>query len=91
MGAFEEITHASPMGFALTWEELIAFAEGITQTYDCVIVGARQLVSWTPDCLETPDSASFKIVLSAFDSTEWSVWTENVPLRKKILDVGLGI
>ena len=73
MDDFEQLTRSMHCGFIMEWEELKKFANSITQTFDCSIVGARSKDDISKVILEKENFDSCEVVLRALDSTEWLI------------------
>jgi hypothetical protein len=69
MEEFEELSRATSGGYAFTWEELMEFADGLEQTYECSIC-AYPFASESGD---VEDERRQMAAVDAFDSTEWTI------------------
>jgi len=77
MGEFEYAVRASPEGYSLSWDELLTFANGIEQTWNCLIVGRQPGAPVIAEHVRAEDFAGCRYVVQAFDSTEWSIGAAN--------------
>lgn len=77
METFEQAVHASPEGYSLNWDELLTFASGIEQTWNCLIVGSQFDAMIVAEHVEAENFADCRYVIQALDSTEWSISTAN--------------
>lgn len=77
MKTFEQAVHASPEGYSLNWDELLTFASGIEQTWNCLIVGSQLGAMIVAEHIAAENFADCRYVVQAFDSTEWSIGTSN--------------
>lgn len=73
MDEFQAVTHSTPGGYRLSWQDLRDFASRMEQTFECLIVGARVPSDFDASRFDKDDFRDCCIVLQAFDSTEWSV------------------
>lgn len=73
MDEFEDVIRLDPTGFKMSWDELIVFARNLEQTIECLIIALEPDIEFIGDNLERDDFSSCKIVIQAFDSTEWIV------------------
>lgn len=87
MDEFEQVVRKKPGGFMMSWPELKKFADRLDQSIDCVIVGARSEQDVLKTNFAENDFVSCEIVLSVFDSTEWSVWAREEKLMKRLASV----
>ncbi|MFV8407181.1 hypothetical protein ACNO6G_18935 [Vibrio harveyi] len=78
MDEFEELVSQKPSGLTLTWNELKRISSGFYQTFDCLIVGAKTNKDISDALLAGENFYACDVLLNAFDSTEWSVWTRDV-------------
>ena len=81
--AFKRVVKASPDGYGMTWSELLAFAAGTEQTWECLIVGCKPGATIKVDSLEESGFDGCEYVIQAFDSTEWSVGVASGAARIK--------
>lgn len=75
MDKFEHTVHASPEGYGLNWDKLLTLADGIEQTWNCLIVGRQPDAPIMGEHVRAEDFAGCRYVVQAFDSTEWSIGT----------------
>lgn len=87
MDEFESKVNIGGGGLLVEWHELKAISKTLEQVVDCVIVGARTEQCILDARVAEGDFSLCEIVLSAFDSTEWSVWARDPILMSKLLDV----
>ena len=73
MDEFEHAVQASPEGCSLSWDKLLTLANGIEQTWNCLIVGCPPDAPILVQHLRAEDFADCRYVVQAFDSTEWSI------------------
>ena len=57
----------------MSWGELMAFARSLEQTIECLIIALDPNVEFVSEDLAKDDFSSCKIIIQAFDSTEWRV------------------
>jgi hypothetical protein len=87
MDEFEELIRKKPTGFMMSWGELTKLSGGFYQTIDCIVVGAKAERDILNARMAGDNFSSCEVVLSAFDSTEWSVWTYDTELMKRFVTV----
>ena len=75
MEAFEHAVRAAPEGYSLSWDRLLMFADGIEQTWNCLIVGSQPNTVITAERIEAANFSGCCYMIQAFDSTEWSIGT----------------
>jgi hypothetical protein len=80
MDEFEELVRKRPAGFMMSWNELKKFSDGLYQTIDCTIIGAKTDQDILCAHKVGDDFSSYEVFLNAFDSTEWSVWARDSKL-----------
>ena len=73
MDEFENAIRLDPTGFKMTWDDLLAFARKLDQTIECLIIAVEPNVELVGEDLARDDFSSCKIIIQAFDSTEWKV------------------
>ena len=71
MDEFEDAIRANPTGYKIEWDELISFAQKLELTVECLIVAVEHDVTLIKNELANDDFSSCKIIIQAFDSTEW--------------------
>lgn len=84
---FEELVSSKPGGLMMSWNELKKISDNFDQTIDCLIVGARTSQDILNARKAGDDFSSCEVVLSLFDSTEWSVWACDSELTETIARV----
>ncbi len=77
MDEFEHAVRASPEGCSLSWDRLLTLANGIEQTWNCLIVGRLPDAPIAAEHVRAEDFAGCRYVVQAFDSTEWSIGVAN--------------
>jgi len=87
MDEFEELVRRKPGGLMMSWGELKKLSDGFCQTIDCIVVGAKTERDILNAHKAGDDFSSCEVVLSAFDSTEWSVWAHDSELMKRLAAV----
>lgn len=83
MDDFAELVRKKPGGLMMSWDELKKLSSGFSQTIDCVIVGAKTAQDILDAHKAEDDFSSCEVVLNAFDSTEWFVWSRDPSLIRK--------
>ena len=73
MDEFEDAIRLDPTGFKMSWDELMVFARSLEQTIECLIIALEPNVEFVGEDLAKDDFSSCKIIIQAFDSTEWRV------------------
>lgn len=87
MDEFENKIRMKPGGLIMSWQKLKEVANKLDQTIDCLIVGAKTDQDILNAYLIENHFFSCEIILRVFDSTEWSVWSQDTSLMKKIAAV----
>lgn len=87
MEDFEKLVRSKPNGVIMTWYELNNFASSLDQTYDCLIVAAKSPQNISKDRSAKENFSNCEVVIEAFDSTEWSVWTRDSEWMKRLATV----
>ena len=87
MDDFEEQVRRKPGGLMMSWSALKEISVGFHQTIDCIVVGAKTEQDILNAQMAGDDFSSCEIVLNAFDSTEWSVWTRDSELMRRFAAV----
>jgi hypothetical protein len=87
MDEFEELVRRKTGGLMMSWGELKKLSDGFYQTIDCIVVGAKTEQDILNAHKMGDDFSSCEVVLSAFDSTEWSVWAHDPELMKRLASV----
>ncbi|AOS65475.1 hypothetical protein [Actinoalloteichus hymeniacidonis] len=70
---FRETVLSSPQGYVMSWRELRAFAAGVRQCFDLTLVAVRDRRVLDSDRFAANDFRACAAVLTASDSTYWSV------------------
>lgn len=87
MDEFEQLVRKRPGGLVMSWSQLRDFSERISQTIDCVVVGARS----DRDILSARRAGDYlsscEVVLEMFDSTEWTVWALDTGLMQRFASI----
>ena len=73
MDEFEDAIRLDSTGYKMTWDELMVFARGLDQTIECLIIALEPNIEFIDEDLTKDDFLSCKIIIQAFDSTEWRV------------------
>ena len=81
---FEEFVHSSPGGIEMNWDELAALANGIIETYDCLVVAASPSMRPQKSDILQNNYTDCQIVINGFDSTDWTISAQDEQLLGKI-------
>jgi hypothetical protein len=73
MPEFERVVREAPHGLILTWADLLDFAAGVDQIYDCLLTAARPGHAPTAEEVMAEDYRRLLVVISAEDSTYWKL------------------
>ncbi|WP_179272318.1 hypothetical protein [Streptomyces sp. XY006] len=65
--------HSSPQGYVMSWTQVRDFAASVQQCFDLLLVAATDRRSLDPQRLAAGDFSGCLMVLTASDSTWWSV------------------
>ena len=71
MDEFEDLIKSDPTGYKMGWNELVYFAQSLEQTIECLIIALEPDTEFVGENLGKDDFSSCKIIIQAFDSTEW--------------------
>lgn len=64
---------SSPQGYVMSWAQVREFATGVRQCFDLLLVAAREHCLLDPERFAAGDFAGCPLVLTASDSTWWTV------------------
>ncbi|MEU8544833.1 hypothetical protein AB0C52_33355 [Streptomyces sp. NPDC048717] len=70
---FQDLLLAVPEGLPMTWERVRAFAAGLDQCWDLILVAAGDRARLAPDRLAALDFGGCLVVFEAIDSGSWEV------------------
>ncbi|MFE7412465.1 hypothetical protein [Streptomyces laurentii] len=73
---FEEfglVVLTSPVGFPMSWEHVRAFAVGLDQCWDLLLVAVEDRAHLSPERLAASDFGGCLVVFEAIDSGAWEV------------------
>jgi hypothetical protein len=70
---FREKVGSSPHGYVMSWAQVREFAAGVRQCFDLLLVAARDRRLLDPERFAAGDFAGCSLVLTASDSTWWTV------------------
>jgi hypothetical protein len=70
---FRGRVHSLPQGYVMSWPQVREFAAGLQECFDLLLVAASDRRSLDPERLAADDFSKCLIVLTASDSTWWSV------------------
>ncbi|MGV9887274.1 hypothetical protein [Streptomyces sp. NPDC003395] len=70
---FRQKTASSPQGYVMSWAQIREFAAGVRQCFDLLLVAARERRGLDPERLAAGDFGGCLLVLTASDSTWWTV------------------
>ncbi|MBS8274898.1 hypothetical protein DYI21_15005 [Thalassospira tepidiphila] len=85
MEEFEAKIAKSSNGYSFTWEALLKFSEGLEQTFDCLIVGVGRNVAIDRKRVLNGDYTSCEVVIDAFDSSEWKIYSQQPIARANMI------
>ncbi|QES25568.1 hypothetical protein DEJ47_03035 [Streptomyces venezuelae] len=80
---------SSPQGYVMSWTQVREFAAGVRQFFDLLLVAAREQRLFDPKRLAAGDFAGCCMVLTASDSTWWSVEIDASTDGASVLAAGL--
>ncbi|MFE6870740.1 hypothetical protein ACFVFS_29815 [Kitasatospora sp. NPDC057692] len=69
----QEKVNSSPHGYAMPWTQIGEFAAGIRQCFELLLVASKSGLAINPEQLTKMDFSAFPLVLTASDSTWWTV------------------
>jgi hypothetical protein len=75
---------AARSGYLVEWEALRAFAGGIIETWDCLIVALDPDDLRSLSELEASDFSGCRLVIEGVDSTEWRIRSIDADLVESI-------
>ncbi|GAA4019529.1 hypothetical protein [Streptomyces plumbiresistens] len=70
---FREKVGSSPQGYVMSWAQVREFAAGVRQCFDLLLVAARDRRLLDPERFAAGDFTGCLMVLTASDSTWWTV------------------
>lgn len=82
MQEFEDSLINKPNGHLVSWDELKLFASKLSDTIDCLIIGAKTVEIFKGIDVKKQNFCKCDCVIDGFDSTDWSVRFDN----KKMAD-----
>ncbi|WP_281630328.1 hypothetical protein [Vibrio sp. St2] len=85
MDDFEELIHGKSCGLIISWDNLKSLSEDFYQTFDCLIVGAKDIKNIQDFIEDESRINSCEVLLSVFDSTEWEVWARDSKLIERMM------
>lgn len=82
---FENQAKSKPEGFVMTWHELKGFSDSLIQTYHCMVVAADAVADISGDRSEKASFSRCHLIIEAFDSSEWSIWSRDSSLMRNMI------
>jgi hypothetical protein len=71
---FEEKVRKSTLGVRFSWQEIKRFAEGLDETYDCLLAAIPAPESFLDaQAIRNENYGGTKLVIEGFDSSYWNV------------------
>jgi hypothetical protein len=70
---FGRLVLTSPVGYPLSWEHVRAFAAGLDQCWDLLLVAVEDRAHLSPERLAASDFGGCLVVFEAIDSGTWEV------------------
>lgn len=70
---FRQKVGSSPQGYIMSWAQVRDFAASVRQCFDLLLVAAKDRRLLDPERLDAGDFAGCPLVLTASDSTWWTV------------------
>uniref|UniRef100_UPI0039C90028 hypothetical protein n=1 Tax=Leptospira interrogans TaxID=173 RepID=UPI0039C90028 len=64
-------------GVLMTWQEVKSFAHSLLDIHFCLLIATIQEKQLTIKEVEKENFENYDMVIYAFDSTEWKVWSHN--------------
>jgi hypothetical protein len=83
LAELEEKAKADPEGVIISFTELEALAQSLHQTIDCLVVAAASKDKISGNKTEKESYTNCEIVIEAFDSTEWALWSKDPGLMQR--------